>query len=438
MVRNLLWGLAALYASATPLLACPPFPPPEVEHVGGPMAMASLGPNREVPSLTRHVAPPVGSLGSTRIFLRRGGCFGDCPIYQVTIGGDGTVQYRGEKFVLVPGRHTAKIDPEAVRCLVEDFKAADFWSLAPQYVASVTDSSPYTISITIGGRSKTTLDYVGGVVGMPKEVKALEDEIDLIAGDQWVRGNSKTIPALKAEGFDFHSAKAAEMLRQAVEASSDEIVLALLSEGAQVRERRGSKDTYGRSIFETAANRETSVVLEAFFDHGEIDRHQAGDALIQAANQGRLGVVQAILKHPVDVNRRGANGTTALIEASDGADRDGAKRHEEILRLVDILLAAGADPRLRKTDGWSVLHGADSLELAQRLIAAGADVNAMNKDRHTPLSLAQDDNRALLLLQAGANPGVQMYEGGTLPDKARKEGWTGTLAWLAKHPSQAR
>lgn len=109
-------------------------------------------------------------------------------MYTVELHGDGTVVYRGKRFVAVKGERRGKVAEVAVQDLVAEFRKADFFSLSDQYIAGVTDFPSYTISIEIDGKKKTVLDYVGGQVGMPRTVTDLEKDIDRIAGsDRWVR-----------------------------------------------------------------------------------------------------------------------------------------------------------------------------------------------------------------------------------------------------------
>ncbi len=124
---------------------------------------------------------PAGGLRTVHIKLERGQCFGTCPAYSVEIDGDGKVEYHGDEFVLAKGHRTQTISLAAVASLLDKFRAADFWSLRPQYVARMTDNSHYRVTLTIGGQTKSVIDYVGREVGMPASVTELEDEIDRVA-----------------------------------------------------------------------------------------------------------------------------------------------------------------------------------------------------------------------------------------------------------------
>lgn len=395
--------------------------------------MTRLKSDRMVPPPKRYVPPPQGTLKQTQVFLDRGPCFGDCPSYQVSITGDGKVRYQGQSSVLVAGRHRSEVDPEAVRCLVEDFKTADFWSLASRYQASVTDNPGNLVRIRVGKHNKQVFDYVGEAVGMPSIVRALEQEIDRVATGPWVLGDAQTIPLLKGEGFDFRSPAGAGMLRQALARSSDEIVLALLAEGIDPNVAPKKQDFYGQSAMAAAGSRKTPAALAALLDRGLVDRKAAGEALISAASFGRVENVAFLLRSSADANYRDENGDIALTRAHGNYEDSDADQKQEQLAIIRALLDAGADPKARNKSGSTALDSTESVEALRLLIQSGADVNAEDEDGHTPLSSVYTDEAALLLLEAGANPDAKRWQEGSFIAAAKEHHWTKTLAWLAAH-----
>jgi Domain of unknown function (DUF6438) len=146
----------------------------------------ALAPPERFP--TKHVPPPVLRPDSkVTINLQRTVCYGRCPAYSVTVSTQGIVFY-GAAFVTASGKHTAAVDADQVRKLAQRFIDADFYSMAPEYRATVTDNSTYTLSITIDGHRKKIIDYVGSWVGMPAIINELEDDVDTLAhSDRWIR-----------------------------------------------------------------------------------------------------------------------------------------------------------------------------------------------------------------------------------------------------------
>ena len=63
------------------------------------------------------------------ITLERTACYGTCPVYKLTITGDGMVVYEGRDFVEVKGEQTSSISPAQVQDLVDAFEQANFLSL---------------------------------------------------------------------------------------------------------------------------------------------------------------------------------------------------------------------------------------------------------------------------------------------------------------------
>lgn len=132
-------------------------------------------------------APNSENAGPVEISMTRTPCFGFCPDYTVTISGDGHVVYEGRRFVNVVGRAEAHIAPAQVQALLARFDAIGFDELQNEYRAGVTDLPSTTIQLIRDGRSKSVLDYGGTGAGMPESVRALQAEIDRVAGTaQWV------------------------------------------------------------------------------------------------------------------------------------------------------------------------------------------------------------------------------------------------------------
>ncbi len=121
------------------------------------------------------------------ITFDRSECFGPCPIYVVEIHGDGTVNFKGIKYVKAKGERHYKIPVAQVRELVAEFYKADFFALKDEYtsivypdgfIEVVTDLPGKTVSIRLGKRTKSVYDYYG----TPPQVRRLEQKIDEVSG----------------------------------------------------------------------------------------------------------------------------------------------------------------------------------------------------------------------------------------------------------------
>ncbi len=137
------------------------------------------------PQLDQGTPPDPIDYANAVITLERTPCYGPCPVYDVTIYGDGTVVYEGYSNVAVTGTQTTQISPNDVKNLVDEFFAIDFFSLEDEYTANITDLPETYTSITVNGETKRIRDYSGA----PWELMNLEHTIDLVAGTaQWVVG----------------------------------------------------------------------------------------------------------------------------------------------------------------------------------------------------------------------------------------------------------
>jgi hypothetical protein len=121
------------------------------------------------------------------IVLRRDPCLGKCPVYSVTVRGNGRVTYKGWKFVNVRGEKHYQIPKERVAELVEAFYQIDYFSLLDEYRSITGPDGSVTVamdlpgvltSIKIDGKRKSVYNYFGG----PTALKDLERKIDEISG----------------------------------------------------------------------------------------------------------------------------------------------------------------------------------------------------------------------------------------------------------------
>ena len=89
----------------------------------------------------------------TSITLRRGACFGTCPIYEVTLRADGTASWDGERFVDRLGQYTGEVDRNDYGRLAAFVQRAGFFDWDPEYLADVTDLPDYVLTVEAGGQS---------------------------------------------------------------------------------------------------------------------------------------------------------------------------------------------------------------------------------------------------------------------------------------------
>src|SRR3569623_1027478 len=241
------------------------------------------------------VAFPAGDAADTTITLQRGACFGSCPDYRVTVHGDGRVEfdtgddhftggvaevhleYNGHN-VLLPGRHTAHIDPVAVADLIDRFRAAHFFGLRKEYAYGATDASTQMLTVRIGTASKSVTDYIGTLAGMPQEARDLEDAVDAVAGAaRWVDGHAQTLVILDAAHFDYRSPAAVALANAAAlklfidrrPEGIEALLLGLVSRGVPLDAKVGD-DTLGASLTVVAEKKRRKGMIATLAGHGAL------------------------------------------------------------------------------------------------------------------------------------------------------------------------
>lgn len=122
------------------------------------------------------------------ITLERQPCFGFCPVYTVTIHGDGRVEYNGTDFVEVTGPQTATIDPAAVQSLADRMTAAGYFDWNDAYINQEVTDNPYAItSITLSDGTTKRIEHYYGDFSAPEALTELEALIDETANTApWV------------------------------------------------------------------------------------------------------------------------------------------------------------------------------------------------------------------------------------------------------------
>ncbi|HEY6181740.1 MAG TPA: DUF6438 domain-containing protein [Terriglobales bacterium] len=126
--------------------------------------------------------------GYVNITLKRGGCFGSCPIYTVYLNGEGSATYLGDQFVRTKGPGHATVSREKVRHLLQSFDNEHFFAMEDQAFPNCFDLPSTSITISIGMYSKTVAgDSCYGASWPKSGLLRLGQEIDEATNaSQWV------------------------------------------------------------------------------------------------------------------------------------------------------------------------------------------------------------------------------------------------------------
>ncbi|KRA33797.1 hypothetical protein ASD68_12670 [Rhodanobacter sp. Root627] len=131
----------------------------------------------------------------SHILMRRSGCFGSCPVYEVNIDSNGTVSFNGTKHVAIPGRHRGSATQLEVDALILEIKRINFFKLRDSYefepdgcTSWATDNPSVTIAVARGFETKRVVYYYG-CKGFDAEddIKSLVKSIDRVAQtEKWI------------------------------------------------------------------------------------------------------------------------------------------------------------------------------------------------------------------------------------------------------------
>jgi hypothetical protein len=406
--------------------------------------------------------PPI-DYSSLGIRLFRSNCLGDCPVYEVTIDGAGNVVFstveapwgsRPDRFgrvdgVLLGGVHRARIDRAALDALIARFRQARFFGLRRDYTANVTDMPTFVLTFTTGGRSHTVSDYAGQEAGMPPEVRALEDAVDEAAGTaRWVRGDAATVAALRSEGVDFASRRAALITLYAAGGyrTSEQVAIDLVEAGVPLDEPvtvEGSPDARLGELMVLEAIRARRPRLFAFLAARgwleRVPRERLAEAFAAYAGGCHPAIARALVAAGVDPQSRTAAprpgtsetpGRTALASAVRAV---GPCSGVEPGPVAAALIALGVDVNAADAAGQTALYHVWRPELLEQLLAAGARVDVRDRAGNSPVFSSWAEPMALALLDAGADPRGRSAEGRTLRQQARLREMPAVIAWLDAH-----
>jgi hypothetical protein len=117
------------------------------------------------------------------IKLKRTPCYGSCPVYEVEILANGTVNYNGEMFVEMDGAHSWKIEPENIELLNQLICKYDYFNIQKLNTYKRMTCIPSCITtIELQDGIKRTIENDYGERKYPRLLETFENRIDLIVG----------------------------------------------------------------------------------------------------------------------------------------------------------------------------------------------------------------------------------------------------------------
>jgi len=434
---------------------------PFLDDKGKPVQVLTLVMVPEKIDFHYHEDMPAAPASTAAIKLSRSGCYGWCPDYTVTLHGNGWVEFSGNFYTNVTGTHVYTVSPGDVAALVERLRADDIWSMAGNWVGNGSDAPRYSLDITIGGQTRHFEDYFGRQLGMPQALSDAMDDIDRASRtDNWIHLSSYAVAHLENDGFPFRSQAGADLLFKALnddEVHDDAALLRLIELGAPL-----SGGRYGKYEYKAPRN---GLLNAALLNHhvglvdplisrgflttaGRPDQTKIDAAFQDAVRGGRLAPVQRIWEiagsrpHPLltyadsddDGKHKQRSPVVLLLQRQEGDD------HWEGLAIAQWLAAQGNDLKAIGANGDNLLDtavNADDIPMAKFLIAQGLDPSRPGQYGENALGGVDDDeNMAMVLVDAGANPWALETKTYSFVDFAKSKGWTRVLAWMEAHKSK--
>lgn len=113
------------------------------------------------------------------VSMNMGPCYGNCPVYTLTVYDNGIVAYNGERFTERRGVHIRDIGNAALKSLKQELVAANLWKFPNAFKSQIPDLATVTIEYFEDGRSKE----IRGKDGRPPQVLKIQELLEQIANE---------------------------------------------------------------------------------------------------------------------------------------------------------------------------------------------------------------------------------------------------------------
>lgn len=123
--------------------------------------------------------------------MKRSGCYGQCPIYDLTVQSDGKVIFEGKGYTEMTGKVESNLSEEKMNQLIAEINRINFYSLENSYSIDSgncpndsTDMPNVKLYIKLNEKEKTIDHYLGCWEDKPKEMQSnSSNEVKVSNGD---------------------------------------------------------------------------------------------------------------------------------------------------------------------------------------------------------------------------------------------------------------
>jgi len=126
--------------------------------------------------------------GITEIGIERTVCFGPCPAYTFIAKSDGSLRYKGDKFVERTGESTGTMSVGQYNRLAQFIRDSGYSELEDAYSRGITDQSTVYTSVVMHGKRKVVRNYANAG---PTKLWAIEQLIDDLMREAKWSGSQK-------------------------------------------------------------------------------------------------------------------------------------------------------------------------------------------------------------------------------------------------------
>jgi ankyrin repeat protein len=411
----------------------------------------------------KNVERPNGDLSFVQIQLEsHGRRSGDGP-FTMTITGEGTVIYIPSRFDggWILGPQTYHIPPQQVAAMLNLAEKADFWSLSNVYrpapmpedarfpgMNEALDDVYRDVEVSTENRVKNLRIYDSGSLnGVPAAADELIYKLaELARRDLWRSFTRETTAQLEQNGFDFRSKRGGELLIEMTvsSANSDADIETLLALGAPADYIVTNHFLLDTALLDAAIQSDRTVFVDkliaggALLTEGKTDPIKSARALAHAAaNISPTMVAKLLSDHPPLVfhAKKGSDGLTktndipvitVVGQESPPSfwDNESSPNIDDLIKVTQQLLDAGAGINDRGSTGWSLLDNIvhqGNIPFASWLIAHHAEVT---ETTFTPML---SDEMTVMLLNTQPKLDTAVWE------QVKANAGPNTQAWLKAH-----
>ena len=116
------------------------------------------------------------------LMIKKGNCFGRCPVFEMDINADGSMEYRGKMFVERTGVWKGQLPADQLQTLQQQVAAADVFQYEEQYRSGATDFPTHVLRVTKEDQTKS----VAGDFALPAPVKTIIAHMDSLGNEvEW-------------------------------------------------------------------------------------------------------------------------------------------------------------------------------------------------------------------------------------------------------------